>query len=140
MKNLRIIVSTFLLITFSFLFWQTFQFKTSFASQGVGPAFFPRVTLLILIVLNVIEIASAVKYDSKGESRKLINKQLLLFVAVILLFVGLFSNFPFLIVSIVTLFLMSIILKLKLIPSLLFSVAISLTVYLIFTEGFNIIL
>ncbi|WP_245737036.1 tripartite tricarboxylate transporter TctB family protein [Salibacterium qingdaonense] len=133
-------MNAFVLIVCSYLFWETFQFNTNFNAQGLGPAFFPRATLLCIAFLNIVEIVSAFKSKQPQEQHSIMSKQLLLFITAILCFVGLFNSLPFLLVAIVTLFLMSLILKLKLVSSLVFSVTISLAVYLIFTQGFNIIL
>ncbi|WJE15248.1 tripartite tricarboxylate transporter TctB family protein [Halobacillus sp. ACCC02827] len=140
MKDLRLWINATIFIIAVFLFWQTFQFNTAFQQEGVGPAFFPRVTLIVIMVLTVIETFLALRKAKEEGRQQVMSKRLFLFIVAIGAFVFLFQALPFLVISTITLFLMGVILRIKVLPSVLLSVILSVSVYYIFTEGFNIIL
>ncbi|WP_101842589.1 tripartite tricarboxylate transporter TctB family protein [Halobacillus sp. Marseille-P3879] len=140
MKKLRIGINITIFIICAYLFRETFQFNNSLNQQGVGPSFFPRVLLAIIMLLTFIEIFTSLKMRKEAIPITSSGKRLTLFALTFLVFISLFNTLPFLVISVGFLFIMGIILKIKLLPSLLFSIILSISVYYIFTQGFNIIL
>jgi|SRR5699024_3242393 len=143
MRYANIILNICILLICGFLYWNTFSFTSSFGSDNIGPAYFPRIILLIIMVTSIMEIIKS--FSEKKSSESIIpNKSSVIkisfFVLIIALYILVLGKIPFVIASFVMLFLLSIVLQLRLLPSILISIGLSVTVYLIFSTGFNVIL
>ncbi len=143
MRAANISVNIIIIAICAWLFWQTYHFSTTFAQDGIGPAYFPRIILIIIIGTALIELIRSFKLE-KGpiipKDKRKIALRMALFIAVIAMFILMLEAIPFILAASISLFLISMILKLSFLPSLLTSVGLSVIVYYLFTAGFNIIL
>ncbi|MCR6106065.1 tripartite tricarboxylate transporter TctB family protein [Salipaludibacillus agaradhaerens] len=140
-KTANIVMCSVVLIMCSWLFLQTFEFAQG-ASGAMSPAYFPRMILIVILVTAVLELVASVRlrvvdsflFDwTKGV-------KLILFIAVMTLFISLLGVIPFMINASLALFSLGLVLRLPLVPSLVTAISLSVTTYYIFTAGFNIIL
>lgn len=143
MRAANITVNTIIITVCTWLFWQTFHFSTTFAQDGVGPAYFPRIILVIIIGTALIELVRSFRLE-KGpiipKNKRNIALRTGLFIAIIAIFIIMLEAVPFILAASISLFLIGMLLKLPLLPALLTSVGLSVSVYYLFTAGFNIIL
>ncbi|WP_339226877.1 tripartite tricarboxylate transporter TctB family protein [Oceanobacillus sp. FSL K6-2867] len=126
-----------------FLFSETYQFTTMFAQDGIGPAFFPRVILALIIITQLFELVKSFRLENSPMVPKSMwpnSIRLVIFIAVVILFISLLGVVPFIINASISLFLLCLILRLPFFPSVLASVGLSVVVYIIFKEGFNIMI
>lgn len=142
-RTANIGINIFILAICGWLFWQTYNFSTTFAQDGMGPAYFPRIILIIIFITSLVELINSFKINNAPiipKSKRGIAIRLLLFILVLALFINLLGIIPFVLSASISLFFLSLILKLPYLPSALISVGLSVAVYFIFTTGFNIII
>lgn len=144
MRIANVSFSLVILMICGFLYWQTYNFSTMFGSDGIGPAYFPRLIIMLIMITIIIELFFSLRAKSSKrlfskESRRRVL-QLFLFIAVIAGFISLLGVLPFILVASASMFLLCMVLKLPLIPSILVSVGLSVVVHFVFIEGFNIML
>lgn len=144
LKKTTLTVNTIIFIVALYFLNSTFDFPEKMAGQKVGPAFFPRVMLISLLVLLMIDTFSVLK---KKDTEPLFDEEekrkLLPLVAVILLifvFTFLLGKINFILLASVILFSICMVLRLKWIPSVIVSVSLSVGVFLIFVEFFRVLL
>ncbi|NGP45755.1 tripartite tricarboxylate transporter TctB family protein [Bacillaceae bacterium SIJ1] len=143
MRTANICFDLILLIVCGWLFWLTFSFTTLFTQDGIGPSYFPRLILIVLMMTTLVDLFKSFFIEKKRflppEAKSLVVR-LILFSSVIALFITLMEGIPFIINASVSLFLLSLIINISVLPAIITSVALSVTVYFIFTAGFNVIL
>ncbi|WP_208587731.1 tripartite tricarboxylate transporter TctB family protein [Gracilibacillus suaedae] len=144
MRITNVSFNLILLLICGLLYWQTYNFSTLFGSDGIGPAYFPRLIIILIMITNIIELFFSIKTKSSKRlfliehSRRVL--ELCLFIAVIAGFISLLGTLPFILIASISMFLLCMVLKLPLIPSILVSVGLSVVVHFVFIEGFNIML
>lgn len=143
MRTANIGLNSLIIVICGLFYWQTFNYTTTFGQDGIGPAFFPRIILIIIMITSLIELirsfslekSSLIPKEKRGHALRMV-----LFIVVIALYISVLGTVNFILASSVALFFLSMMMKLRLLPSLITSVALSVVVYLIFSSGFNIIL
>lgn len=144
MKKANLIFNLIVLIASAYFFSLTFSFPTRFGIEDSGPALFPRVSLGILIILLLLDTFIIVKKKNDEplftkEERTKIGR-LGLFILTIFFFVFFLGKVNFILLAMISLFILCIILRLNLISSIVTSVCLSLFIHFVFIEGLNIIL
>jgi|SRR5690625_2525522 len=143
MRIANIGLNSLILIICGLFYWQTLNFTTAFGQDGIGPAFFPRIILIIIMVTSFIELIRSFSLERSSlipKEKWGLALRMALFIGVIALYISVLGTVNFILASSVALLLLSMIMKLRLLPSLITSVGLSVAVYLIFSAGFNIIL
>lgn len=144
MKKANLIFNLVLFIVIVYLFVLTFSFPTRFGIEDSGPTIFPRFALIGLAILLVMDSLAVVRKKvnlplfSQDEKKKLVRFVLLL--VIIFTFVFCLGKLNFIILSLISLFLISMVFKLKWVTSLITSVTLTLFIYFVFVEGLNIVL
>ncbi|MFD1064465.1 tripartite tricarboxylate transporter TctB family protein [Oceanobacillus locisalsi] len=144
MKKANLIFNAILFVAIVYLFVLTFFFPTRFGIEDSGPAIFPRFALIGLSILLLIDTISTIRKNgniplfTQEEKKKLVRFMLLL--ATIFVFVLLLGKINFIILSLISLFIVSTIFKLKWMTSVMTSVVLTLFIYFVFVEGLNIVL
>ena len=143
MRTANIGLNSLILIICGLFYWQTFNFTTTFGQDGIGPAFFPRIILIIIMIASLSELIRSFALE-KGplipKEKRGLALRMIMFIVVIALYISVLGTVNFILASTVALLLISMIMKLRLLPSLFTSVGLSVAVFLIFSTGFNIIL
>jgi len=143
MRAANIMFSFVMIAICGFLYWETYNFTTMFTQDKIGTAFFPRIILALIIITQLIELIKSFKLENSPilpRSMWPISIRLLIFIAVVVLFISLLGVVPFVVNASISLFLLCLILRLPFVPSVLVSVGLSVVVYFIFREGFNIMI
>lgn len=144
MKMANILFNVFLILIATFFFKETFSFPEGSDIGGIGPAFFPQTMLILVIVFAVYNLVEAV--ISKGREKffeGITRVNAVTFSVVIgsmLLMIFFLGSLPFILIASVMLFIQCYFLKLKLITSVITSLVLSVSVYLIFVKGFSVLL
>lgn len=144
MRRTNIIFNLLLLIASVYFFTLTFSFPTRFGIEDSGPALFPRVGLGILVLLLLLDTFAVLKKKNEESFFTQEEKSKLgrfgLFIGIIFVFVFLLGKIYFLFLSMVVLFLLCLIVKVKWTSSIVTSVLLSLLIYFVFIKGLNIII
>ncbi|WP_394138361.1 tripartite tricarboxylate transporter TctB family protein [Cytobacillus oceanisediminis] len=144
MKKANILFNVVLIIAAAYFFIESLSFPDGADLGGIGPAFFPQMMLLLLIGFCLIDIVNSIrkKSDSRffeGSSRtNIISISVVLGSMLAMIF--LLGKMPFILIAAAMILCQCLILKLKLIPSLLTSIILSVSIYLIFVKGFSVLL
>lgn len=132
MKRGSAVISLLMIGLGLFVFFQTLTFPKAFNPNDFGPAFFPRVLSIVLIIFGIGILAL-----TRKEEKEVKYSQLLLIAMSILLslaYIAAVSYFGFYLSTIVFTALFLIILQVKAKMAATYSVALCLIVYLIFTR------
>lgn len=144
MKKANVLFDVILIMAAVYFFMETLSFPDGDELGGIGPAFFPQLMLLLLVGFCLIDIVSSIrkKSDSRffeGSSRTNIIS-ITVVLGSMLAMIFLLGKMPFIPIAAAMILCQCLILKLKLIPSLLTSVILSVSIYLIFVKGFSVLL
>lgn len=144
MKMANILFNVILIVIAAFFFKETFSFPEGSDIGGIGPAFFPQTMLILVIIFAVYNLAEAVISIGREKFFEGITRvNAVTFCVVIgsmLLMIFFLGSLPFILIASVMLFIQCYFLKLKLITSVITSLVLSVSVYLIFVKGFSVLL
>jgi len=144
MKKINIILD-FIIMGLSIFF---FNRSFSFADKGEGLAnnsgLFPQLILIAIVIFVLIDIVSIIADKNKqyffSEFEKAHLIKFFLFILTMILFVFLLKKVPFILLAIGVVFIQCLVLRVKLINSIIISVSLSVSVYFLFVHGLNVIL
>ncbi|WP_413305925.1 tripartite tricarboxylate transporter TctB family protein [Bacillus sp. 1P10SD] len=144
MKIANMIFHVILIAVSLFFFKESLSFPKGDGLGGLSPAFFPQLMLILVIVFSAYDlIVSFLKKENARFFEGVTGKMAVSFGVVfgsMLLMIFLLGKLPFILIAAVMLFIQCMILKLKLGTSLVTSVVLSVSIYLIFVKGFNVLL
>lgn len=144
MKILHMATSLIIMLTAGYFFIVSLSFPPGMGGGVPGPAFFPQLILILVILLSIIYLVQVIREKDPGpiftelERSKLLT--LLIISIAILIFVFFLGKISFFILAPGFLLLICLILRLHWRTSLLTTIILCLMVYLIFMKGFKVII
>lgn len=144
MKMANILFNVFLIAIAAYFFKETLSFPEGADIGGIGPAFFPQTMLILVIVFAVYNLGAAVITKEKGRFFEGVTRangiSFCVVIGSMLLMIFFLGLLPFILIASIMLFIQCYFLKIKLIPSVITSIVLSVSVYLIFVKGFSVLL
>jgi hypothetical protein len=144
LKTANLLLNGTITVACLIFFYQTFHFPMLFGIEDSGPALFPRIALAALLLFVIIDSAVIIRkrdgefFFTKEERGNL--WRLALLIGLLVFFVFFLGKLPFLILSLVTMFLIGLVFQLKWGPALLTAVVLTFFIQFVFIKGLNIIL
>ncbi|MBB6454582.1 hypothetical protein HNQ94_003071 [Salirhabdus euzebyi] len=148
MKKANVLFDIVVITISLFFFSKTFSFPEGIGQGGIGPAFFPKIILVTIIFFCLIDILKVILLNKVQEEGRhffegITRHHAISFCVVVgsmILMIFFLGKLPFILISIIMLFIQFIVLKLKVLTSLVTAVILSISVYLIFVKGFSVLL
>lgn len=151
MKYLLALFYIVLLLLSTFFFYVTFNFRDSIISDAVGPEIFPRIMLVVIAILSIIQllklfIGNILEITTENESLRFLPTlkdniiKMLITIALVSILVFFTGKIPFVILYSLILLGILLLYRTRWPQAILVSVILTTFVYLAFTKGFNIYL
>lgn len=144
MKQANVLFNSMVMIISGFFFYKTLSFPEGPGQGGIGPAFFPQIILISIILFCAYDLIKVliVKLNEslfEGVTRQHVISFCVVFMSMLLM-IFFFGKLPFILIATIMIFIQCMILKMKMLTSLITSLALSVSVYLIFVKGFSVLL
>ncbi|ERN51819.1 tripartite tricarboxylate transporter TctB family protein [Alkalihalophilus marmarensis] len=142
MKKANVVFNAILILLSGFFFYQSLSFPSG--AGGVGPAFFPRIMLVSIILICTYNlIVTLINHTNEPFFKDIDKNKGIAFCVVVgsmAVMIFLLGKLPFILIASTMLFIQCIIMRLKILTSVLTASILSVSVYLIFVKGFNVLL
>src|SRR5699024_10660301 len=144
MKKINIILDFIIMGLSIFFFNRSFSFADIWEVLANNSGLFPQLILIAIVIFVLIDIVSIIADKNKqyffSEFEKAHLIKFFLFILTMILFVFLLKKVPFILLAIGVVFIQCLVLRVKLINSIIISVSLSVSVYFLFVHGLNVIL
>jgi hypothetical protein len=144
MKKANVLFDVVVMVISGFFFYKTLSFPEGPGQGGIGPAFFPQIILGSLILFSAYDLIQALFKKEISRFFEGVTRHnaisFIVVVAMMMLMIFFLGKLPFILIASVMIFVQCLILKMKVLSSLLTSVILSVSVYLIFVKGFSVLL
>ena len=139
MKRYNLIFSIILIVIVVLIYQWSINFPENTPGSGLGPGFFPRILIIMMLFISIYLIATSIIKKKKEKSVSVgfnVNKlkKPILIVCLTILYTITLNYLGFLLDTIIYLIITSILFGNKYLQSLLFSIIFTFLVYLIFKK------
>lgn len=144
MRVANYVFNIFVVLVSLYFLYLTIDFPASSTPGMPGPAFFPRVMLIVTIVLLVLDMVITFKGDNQSSFFTSLEyeqaKYFIISIAYILLFVFFLGKVHFILLASIFTILFCKLFRLTWKGSIITAITLSVTIYLIFEKSFHVLL